>query len=55
MKHLPIAGVAMRESELNLSVKSLPPYTMRYPVAGLLTIRMRSRIFFPLFVLGGVG
>jgi hypothetical protein len=36
-------------------MKSLPPYTMRYPVAGLLEIRVRPRIFFPLLVLGGVG
>ncbi|MFZ5628605.1 MAG: hypothetical protein ACOY5B_05715 [Spirochaetota bacterium] len=33
-------------------MKNLPPYTMRYPVAGLLEIRVRPRIFFPLLVLG---
>lgn len=33
-------------------MKNLPPYTMRYPVAGVLEIRVRPHIFFPLLVLG---
>ena len=33
-------------------MKNLQPYTLRYPVAGLLEIRVRPRIFFPLLVLG---